>query len=109
MFVMFVVYLPPCLCVPPMLFFLANIEKHAGAAEAAVLVRSGENTLLVSVSDSGRGFSPPGRDESGRLLTEGHYGLWGMHERAAAISGTLTVDSSVGEGAIITLQIPLEK
>ena len=88
---------------------LANIEKHAGAAEAAVLVRSGENTLLVSVSDSGRGFSPPGRDESGRLLTEGHYGVWGMYERAAAISGTLTVDSSVGEGAIITLQIPLEK
>jgi signal transduction histidine kinase len=33
----------------------------------------------------------------------------GMHERAAAISGTLTVDSSVGEGAIITLQIPFAK
>ena len=88
---------------------LANIEKHAQAKEAAVLVHSGEDTLLVSVSDSGRGFSPPGRDESGRLLSEGHYGLWGMYERAAAISGTLTVDSSVGEGAIITLQTPLAK
>jgi signal transduction histidine kinase len=87
---------------------LANIEKHAKAEEASVLVRSEEGkTLLVCISDNGRGFSPPNRDESRRLLAEGHFGLWSMYERAAAISGTLIVDSSEGEGAVITLQIPL--
>jgi signal transduction histidine kinase len=85
---------------------LANVEKHAQAAEASVLVRSEEDTLLICVSDSGRGFSPPGRDRSSRLLAEGHFGLWSMYERAAAISGTLTIDSGVDEGTMITLQIP---
>jgi signal transduction histidine kinase len=32
--------------------------------------------------------------------------LGNMYERAVAISGTLTVDTSVGEGTIISLQIP---
>jgi signal transduction histidine kinase len=87
---------------------LANIEKHAQAAGASVLVRSeGGKTLFVCVSDNGRGFSPPARDESRRLLAEGHFGLWSMYERAASLSGTLIVDSSEGEGAIITMQIPL--
>jgi signal transduction histidine kinase len=86
----------------------ANIEKHAQAKEASVLVRSeGDKTLFICVSDNGRGFSPPDRDESRRLLAEGHFGLWSMYERAASLSGTLIVDSSEGEGAIITLQIPL--
>jgi len=91
---------------------LANIEKHAQATEATVLVRSeecsahAELALLICVQDNGRGFSPPEKDGSHRLLTEGHFGLWSMHERAAAISGALTVDSSEGEGTVITLRIP---
>ena len=86
----------------------ANIEKHAQAAGASVLVRSdGDKTLFVCVSDNGRGFSPPDRDESRRLLAEGHFGLWNIYERAASLSGTLIIDSSEGEGAIITMQIPL--
>jgi signal transduction histidine kinase len=103
---------------------LANIEKHAQAKEASVLVRGeGNKSLIVCVSDDGRGFSPPvtstkpgllkrgrvkvplwTRDSSLRLLAEGHFGLWSMYERAAALSGTLTIDSD--DGVMITLQIP---
>ena len=87
----------------------ANIEKHAQAKEASVLVRSeGDKTLLVCVSDNGRGFSPPDRDESRRLLAEGHFGLWSMYERAASLSGTLSVDSGEGEGTVLSLRIPFE-
>jgi len=88
---------------------LANIGKHAQATEASVLVRSEENqSLLICVSDNGRGFLPPDRDSSRRLLAEGHFGLWSMYERAASLSGMLTVDSGEGEGVIVTLQIPFE-
>jgi signal transduction histidine kinase len=88
---------------------LTNIEKHAQAAEASVLVRGEENqTLLICVSDNGRGFSPPNRDESRRLLAEGHFGLWSMYERATAISGTLTVESGAGEGTVLSLRIPFQ-
>ena len=86
---------------------LVNVEKHAQAEDASVLVRREEDqSLLICVSDNGKGFAPPDRDSSRRLLAEGHFGLWSMYERAAAISGTLIVDSGEGEGTVLTLQIP---
>jgi signal transduction histidine kinase len=87
---------------------LANIEKHAQAEEASVLIRGEEDkSLLICVSDNGKGFAPPDRDSSRRLLAEGHFGLWSMYERAAAISGTLSVDSGEGEGTVLSLHIPV--
>lgn len=98
---------------------LANIEKHSGATETSVLVCNkkdasvaGESSapaqaLLICVSDNGKGFSPPDMDSSHTLRAEGHFGLWNMYERAASMSGTLSAESSSGEGAIISLLIPL--
>jgi len=98
---------------------LANIEKHAHQLSdvdranhplaASVIIRNKDAaTLLICVSDNGRGFSPPDRDSSRRLLAEKHYGLWSIYERAAAISATLDIDSEEGEGTMLTLKIPLE-
>jgi len=85
---------------------LANIEKHAAASEASVLVRnSAEGELLISVSDNGKGFSPPDRDLCRNLRAEGHFGLWSIYERAASLSGSLVVDSETGEGTVITLRV----
>jgi len=89
---------------------LANTEKHAAASEASVLVRnSAEGELLISVSDNGRGFSPPDIDSYSSLRAGGHFGLWSIYERAASLSGTLVTDSGIGEGTVITLRIPINK
>jgi signal transduction histidine kinase len=86
---------------------LTNIEKHAEASKASVIVRSNkEGELLMCVSDNGKGFSPPDRDS---LRSDGgHYGLWNIYERAASISAAVTVDSEEGEGTTITLRIPFK-
>ncbi|MDR2663413.1 MAG: sensor histidine kinase [Treponema sp.] len=89
---------------------LANIEKHAGAREAAVLVSNGapgDRILLICVSDDGRGFAAPEGDERLALRAKGHLGLWNMYERAAFLQGTLVLDSEEGEGTTVTLRIPL--
>ncbi|MDR1316803.1 MAG: sensor histidine kinase [Spirochaetales bacterium] len=97
---------------------LMNIEKHARAREAAVLVSNGGRgkgrgepggpaVLRINVSDNGRGFPVPDGDSRLRLRTAGHLGLWTMYERAAALGGTLAIDSEEGEGAHITLEVPL--
>jgi signal transduction histidine kinase len=97
---------------------LANIEKHAQAREAAVLVSNGlrgegrdedKSTafLRITVSDNGRGFAVPDSDSRPLLKTAGHFGLWIMYERAASLRGTLVIDSEEGEGTHITLEIPL--
>jgi signal transduction histidine kinase len=97
---------------------LTNIEKHAQAGEAAVLVSNGAPgtgrgepgspaVLRINVSDNGRGFTVPDGDSRLRLRTAGRLGLWTMYERAAALGGTLVIDSEEGEGAHITLEVPL--
>jgi signal transduction histidine kinase len=84
---------------------LTNIEKHAGAAEAVVVVRAGdENTLLICVTDDGKGFTvPPSPEYSGEA---GHYGIQGMYARTAILGGTLTFESKSGEGTTIIISVP---
>jgi len=87
---------------------LTNIEKHAQATEILLIVRqtASNNSLLIGVSDNGKGFLPPDYNSFFTVRKEGHMGLWGMYERAASISGTLTIVSD-SEGTMINLQVPL--
>jgi signal transduction histidine kinase len=102
---------------------LTNIEKHSGLSRTAAGVvtvfvnglTSGstdgstdksDSMFIIIVSDNGKGFSPPNRDSRQKLLAEGHFGLWGIYERAAALNGTLAIDSEAGEGTTITLKVP---
>jgi len=86
---------------------LSNIEKHSGAAECSVLVYRGEKgEIIISVSDEGKGFTPPDRDSSQNLKEQGYFGLWGMYERAAAMNGKLMLESEPDEGTTVTLRIP---
>jgi signal transduction histidine kinase len=86
---------------------LTNIEKHAAASEAVVVVRSvpedGGTTLLICVSDDGRGFDvSPSPDHAG-----GHYGIRGMYARAAILGGSLRFESEGGEGLTVIITVPL--
>jgi signal transduction histidine kinase len=63
---------------------LANIEKHSGATESSVFIKTQhDNTLVISIRDNGKGFLPPDRESSQQFKDEGHIGLWSLFERAA--------------------------
>ena len=93
---------------------LSNIQKHSGAAEASLIARAGDkDTLLIQVSDNGRGFSvyPGNPDSYAALNGEGKFGLWSMKERAASMSGSLslsgcTQDKGQVTGTVVTLTLP---
>jgi signal transduction histidine kinase len=85
---------------------LTNIEKHAGAAEAVVVVRAGNgDTLLVCVNDDGKGFAVSSPDDS-KIHNPGHYGIRGMYARIAILKGSLTFESESGEGTAVMMTIP---
>ena len=87
---------------------LTNIEKHSQANDAAVQIyKQTDDSLLIYVSDNGKGFSPPDMDSVHSLRAEGHFGLWDIYERAVYINAVLKIDSKPGEGTVITLHIPL--
>jgi PAS domain S-box-containing protein len=80
---------------------LANIGKHADAAEAAVTIKVGRDRLVVTVSDDGRGGAVA-------ELTGG-TGLAGLADRVAAIGGTVAVESPIGAGTTVTATLPLSR
>ena len=84
---------------------LANVAAHAQAQHAVVGVAFARDGLTLSVRDDGRGFVPP--DQPADLVTEGHFGLMGMRERAMLYGGHLTIDASPGKGATITAWLPV--
>jgi PAS domain S-box-containing protein len=77
---------------------LTNIAKHAGATEARVRVATEDSTLLIDVSDDGRG---------GADAASGGSGLSGLSDRVAALDGTLTIDSPPGAGTHLCARLPL--
>jgi len=90
---------------------LTNVEKHAQAAEAIVMLRCDENkTLSVGISDDGRGFNMPDKKstshKSASHKNASHLGIRGMNERAALLGGNLEIKSEIGEGTLVKLQIP---
>jgi signal transduction histidine kinase len=82
---------------------VTNALRHAGAGRVSVTLGpdgSGAG-LVLRVADDGRGFDPEARALRARRL-----GLTSMHERAASLGGTLTVDSAPGRGTTVVLTLP---
>jgi two-component system nitrate/nitrite sensor histidine kinase NarX len=79
-----------------------NVKKHAEASQMWVQLEYGPETVALEVRDDGRG----GALERTTGASQGHFGLTGMRERAAAIGGTLEVGSARGEGTTIRLSVP---
>jgi signal transduction histidine kinase len=87
---------------------LTNTLKHAGPAEAGVLLRYGPQDLVVHVTDSGRGLAAYlGRERNG-VRPVGH-GLLGMRERVELYGGALHTGPRRGGGYEVRARIPIEQ
>jgi PAS domain S-box-containing protein len=84
---------------------LTNTAKHSGARAATVVLQRRREAVQAIVSDDGCGF-----DVEGTLRTPAawaHLGLHGMRERAALLGGTVTIESTPGEGTTIYVRVPV--
>ena len=59
-----------------------------------------ESDVGLLVADDGRGFDPGGE-------FPGHLGLQSMRERAAAVGGSLDIESAPGAGTRLRAHVPL--
>ena len=83
---------------------LTNVEKHAAASEAIVLLRCDPNgSISIGISDDGKGFNPPVKYS--RYCKGEHLGIRGMMERAALLGGKLEIKSEPGEGTLVRFQL----
>jgi signal transduction histidine kinase len=79
---------------------LHNIVKHAHASTVNLRLVQQESQVVLEVHDNGRGFDPTG-------LFSGRLGLQYMRERTAKMGGTLTIESTPGQGTHLRVHIPL--
>jgi signal transduction histidine kinase len=85
---------------------LHNVKKHAHASHVVVKLWQNESQVILVVDDNGDGFSFAGRftgDELDRL----RLGPISIKERARSVGGVLTVESTPGHGARLTVEVPL--
>lgn len=81
-----------------------NAEKHAQCKNFEILVHFFENKVILKVQDDGVGFSLDEISFNGK-----NFGLAIMHERVSLLSGTIAIDSKIGEGTVVNIEVPLEQ
>jgi len=81
---------------------VTNAVRHAAASAVSADLHYSPGRLMLRVADDGRGFDVTAASSAG-----GHYGLTGMHERAAKIAGRLKVESLTGAGTSVTMDVDI--
>jgi signal transduction histidine kinase len=80
---------------------VSNAVRHSGGARMTLSLHVDGDEAVMTASDDGRGFDPTNR------RGPGHFGLANLHDRAAAVGGTIVIDTGPGQGTRIIVRLPL--
>lgn len=78
---------------------LTNAIRHAHSSKFDVLLAFGERELRLTICDNGCGFEQAPK-------TSG-FGLRGMAERVESMGGQFSIQSAIGKGTTLSVNIPL--
>jgi len=80
---------------------LTNVARHARASVVTMTVNYADRRLSFQVRDNGKGFDPD--------LVRGKkaFGLLGMRERIRALGGEMRVDTTLGVGTTIYIELTI--
>ncbi|MBX7150244.1 PAS domain S-box protein [bacterium] len=82
---------------------LNNIVKHSKATEVSFQMVGHSSSVVITIEDNGQGFS---LREVKRRETRG-MGLVSMRERIEFLNGKFHIDSSIGHGTSLVMEIPI--
>lgn len=79
---------------------LANVARHSRASAVELWVKFSIMSVKLEIKDNGIGFDIENKLNSG-------FGLQSMQERLVSLGGQFTIQSKMGEGTIICVEVPL--
>jgi signal transduction histidine kinase len=85
---------------------LLNVRTHASASTVHITLSYLGDVVVLDVSDDGDGFSQGTVAERGDLT--GGQGLRALRHRVEALDGELTIESNIGGGSVISMQLPAD-
>ena len=80
---------------------LSNAARHAYATTIRLSIQADEGVLRLTVHDDGIGFDAQADPPAG------HLGLANLRQRATALGGDMTIDSSPGQGTRLVITVPI--
>lgn len=86
---------------------LTNVQKHARATEATILLRADEEQMCIIVADNGVGFHAQQHEDV--VMTPeraGGFGIVGMRERVSILGGNIVIESALGQGTRVEIRVP---
>ncbi|HZD87618.1 MAG TPA: histidine kinase [Gaiellaceae bacterium] len=81
---------------------LTNVARHAQAGRVVLTLQPGAGSVILHVSDDGRGMSEAAAEN-------GRGGLRGMREHALLVGGVLAIAPGRGGGVDVRLEVPAER
>jgi signal transduction histidine kinase len=79
---------------------VTNALRHSNSPRLRVAFLQEGDRLRIEIEDWGDGFQPDG-------IGADCFGLQGMRQRATALSGTALIDSRLGQGTRIVVELPV--
>jgi signal transduction histidine kinase len=80
---------------------LSNIIRHAGARTVTLQLEGDVHNCVLILGDDGQGF------DADDPQFHWSHGLMGMRQRAEALGGQLRVQSTVGRGTTVRVEVPM--
>ena len=81
---------------------LTNIALHSGASKVTLDIETDKNSLIMTITDNGRGITKTQMHQTGK------YGILGMQERARHFGGAITIIGNPEKGSSLMLNMPLK-
>ncbi len=85
---------------------LNNIRKHAEATSVSLQLEAIDGNLTMRIKDDGIGFDPSQLFDT--AIDGSGFGILGMKERVELMEGSFHIDSSIGSGTTVRVQLPYE-
>lgn len=85
---------------------LTNVTKHAEAEEVTLTIEKTENLVCLTIKDDGKGFDLSPSPMAGKRPG---WGQLIMQERAQAVGGQFHVESEIGKGTRIIVEVKVEE
>jgi signal transduction histidine kinase len=82
---------------------LSNIIRHAHARTVKLEMNGDEHHCILTLTDDGRGFDAQSPE------FRWSHGLMGMRQRAEGLGGHLDIQSRVGVGTTLRIEVPMSR
>jgi len=82
---------------------LANVVKHSQATRVQVVLMNEKDNIVLIVKDNGTGFNLASLSRDNPY---GNLGLANIRERIVLLGGTCKIDSQLGWGTTVKVQVP---